>query len=194
MADETLLCQRPKINVAKCRSMIDSKQKDELTDFIRARFTERYIIPIKNTCREHKNGFCTMAICCLMIEALESFREGLPETPWKEGAKTFERFFQRIQNKSLAAFKDQGKDFYECIRNGILHQAETKNGWTIHRKGKLFNSVRHTINATRFHNAIAECLDAYCNELQAADWTNDIWKKCVDKLNSVIKNCEAKPA
>lgn len=51
------------------------KNKTEIVKFIRARFSERYITPLR--CDPGlKHGFCTMAICCLMIETLESFWRG----------------------------------------------------------------------------------------------------------------------
>ncbi len=49
-----------------------TQNRERIAEFIKERFTERYITPLKVDA-EKKHGFCTMAICCLMIEAFESF-------------------------------------------------------------------------------------------------------------------------
>lgn len=40
--------------------------------------------------------------------------------------------------------------FFTDIRCGILHQAETRGGWKIQRKGTLLDDHNKTMNATVF--------------------------------------------
>src|SRR5438105_10967771 len=66
----------------------------EIAKFFVERFTERYITPINAAGKKHKHGFCTMAVSCLMIEALESFWCGWRDTN-NRSALAFCQFFQR---------------------------------------------------------------------------------------------------
>lgn len=52
-----------------------AQDRQKIAEAIRKRFTERYINPA-GADTPHKHGFTMMAISCLMIEALESFRQG----------------------------------------------------------------------------------------------------------------------
>jgi hypothetical protein len=182
---DTLLSKKTKIS--DYRKMEEEKNKTEIINFIRSRFTERYITPLRCD-KELKHGFCTMAICCLMIETLESFWQGLDNSSGRT-ERVFKSFFDRSNN--LIAFSGYEKDFYENVRCGILHQAETKNGWLIYRKGSLFDPETKTINATKFHNQMEKCLDEYCLTLEYKDLDDEIWKNFRKKMDAIISNCVA---
>src|ERR1700722_11988283 len=78
------------------RRLEAAKNTQEIANFIRRRFSGRYIEPLLNVPKEMKSGFCMMAICCLMIEALESFRQGWPDSKGK--SKTaFCNFFEHFE-------------------------------------------------------------------------------------------------
>jgi hypothetical protein len=116
-----------------------------------------------------------MANCCLMIEALESFYYGWKDTrPKGMGKKAFRSFFSRVP--AFDDLKVLSDKFYENIRCGILHQAETTGGWRISRKGPLFNSGTLTINATAFLNELKNYLHAYQDELNKNDWGSLVYK------------------
>tara|TARA_R110000868_G_scaffold8606_9_gene44331 strand:+ start:2126 stop:2452 length:327 start_codon:yes stop_codon:yes gene_type:complete len=101
----------------------DVESKDSLITFIEHRFKKSYLIHLD----EIKSGFLKMAISCLMIETLESFKQGLKDTNGK-GRKMFKDFFD-TEAINFPGFKDISLDFYSSIRCGILHQAETTNAW-----------------------------------------------------------------
>src|SRR5262249_3818794 len=140
------------ITINRYREIEHEQKKDEISKFIHERFTERYITPLK---KEPKHGFCTMAISCLMIEALESFWQGWPNSDGKSKA-AFCYFFDRSDD--LKDFRGHVQEFYKHVRCGILHQAETTGGWRIRRNGALFDPTTKTINATEFHNRLEKCL------------------------------------
>lgn len=194
MADNTILCRKPEITVSKYREMEAKKEagKPEIITFIRNRFTERYIAPLNAIPLGEKHGFCIMAICCLMIEALECFWEGLEETSNKKGktgCNVFKTFFARHSNLSIPS-QWVGR-FYGNVRCVILHQAETTDGWKITRKGSLplFDEKTRTINATKFHKELKQCLEQYCDALKNEDWNSLLWKNFIRKMGYVCKNC-----
>ena len=122
-----------------------------------------------------------------MIEALESFWQGWEDTNNIEGKEVFEGYFNR--STKLTVFKDT--DFYRGVRCGILHQAETTNGWHIRRDGPLLDIEAKTINATEFHNCLEMDLIRYCEQLRQYEWDNERWKNIRKKMHAIIKNCVA---
>lgn len=75
LSEETTLLSNG-ASVRNYRDFERQRNRAKIADLIRGRFTERYITPIEAAAADKKHGFCTMAISCLMIEALESFRKG----------------------------------------------------------------------------------------------------------------------
>ena len=90
---------------------------------------------------------------------------------------------------ALTAFKAHGGQFYEHIRCGILHQGESTGGWKVVRQGDLFDAATLTIHATKFHRALAQCLDSYCKALEADRWDGPVWLSFKCKMKTICDNC-----
>lgn len=135
------------VNTTKLLEMINNSDKVGIADFILERFSERYINPIIVLDKTEKHGFSIMAISCLMIESLESFKNGWEDTKNKS-EKAFKSFFTR--ETEFEIFKTISTQFYKNVRCGILHQSETTDGWKIRRDGNLYETETKTINATVF--------------------------------------------
>ncbi len=169
----------------------EAKRKTEISEMIYHRFYDRYIKPFEyksgyyKTC--YKNGFAMMASGCLLIETLESFYEGLGDTE-RRSKEMFKKFFER--ERSLLGNFNSDK-FYENVRCGILHQAETTEGYKISRKEKdLFNEMTKTINAAEFLKQLEKCLKEYKEKLKESKWNSEIWDNARRKMRSIIKNCQ----
>ncbi len=174
------------VDTKKLSQLIKDKNRNGIAEFVNERFSDRYINPIKNLNPSEKHGFSIMAVSCLMIESLESFKSGFKDTK-NISKKTFVKFL-----KTEPEFKDFSgyeESFYSDIRCGILHQSETTNGWKIIRKGKLFDNQTKTINATRFLNKLEKTLNKYTSDLKHQDWNSKKWKNLIKKLSSIINNC-----
>jgi len=178
------------VTIGEYLRLEDNKDRERIADFIQERFTERYITPLRGD-PLIKHGFCTMAICCLMIETLESFCRGWPNSN-RQSELAFCSFFDRCPD--FEVFRGYATGFYRHVRCGILHQAETTNGWRIRRKGPLFESLTKTINATEFHNVLEQQLKNYCERLKQSDWSSEIWQNFRKKMKSIISNCRTKQA
>lgn len=190
MSQETLydMLLSNNVTISDYIQMEGKKDRAKIIEFIKARFTERYIAPLRCD-PDLKHGFCTMAICCLMIEALESFWRGWDNSR-NQSELAFCSFFDRHHN--LSAFDGYATDFYKNVRCGILHQAETMNGWRIRRDGSLFDAQTKTINATLFHNEMEICLNNYCSTLEQANWDSTDWLNCRKKMKAIISHCRVK--
>lgn len=183
---KTMLSSR--VSVADYKKMEESRDRKAVAEFMRDRMSERYIEPM-HVDLEKKNGFTIMAVSCLLIETLESFIQGWPDTKNKSQL-AFCKFFDR--NGGFYPFGGESQNFYKHVRCGILHQGETTGGWHIRRSGALFDKRTRTINAKLFHDEVAKVLKCYCTELQNSDWSAPIWQSFRNKMRSVCKNCEDK--
>src|SRR3990170_2299006 len=102
------------VTIGKYRQFEANENREEIAKFILERFTERYITPLLGDTKK-KHGFCIMAISCLMIEALESFRQGWCDTNGKS-KKAFESFFQHCgQDSKLNVFSEHANDFHKGV-------------------------------------------------------------------------------
>ena len=172
------------ISVADYRKLERKKDKGAIANFLKQRFTERYLAPVLDVDTDKKSGFTMMAVACLMIEALESFRQGWLDTR-RRSQNAFCSFFAHWPEFDV--FRPHAKDFYKHVRCGILHQAETK-AWLIRRKGDLWDGNYKIINATKFLKQLRIVLDSYCDQLASEPWESDVWRCCRAKMDSVCKN------
>jgi hypothetical protein len=163
------------ITVRSYSHMIRAKDRVGIANLIRLRFSERYLEPAMDNPKRH--GFAILAICCLMVEALQSFRNGWKKTRGIGGEVVFGGFFQEYDE-----FKDLrpvAHEFYTHIRCGILHQAETTGSWMVHRKSPFFSEsggVRR-LSASEFGKRLRVALDQYTDDLAHANWKDPVWKK-----------------
>lgn len=149
--------------------------------------------------RDWRFGFSIMALSCLLVETFQSYREGSPSTNRKErkdcakmtglaaectqptsmspnGKEAFKRFFEADR----AAFPDvDGEEFYASIRCGLLHQAQTKNGWKIFNCGKMWDEADKTVNRTRFARALEDAFRQYLRELET---DAELWRAARRKM------------
>ncbi|SRR6266550_3048460 len=175
--------------VSDYRRDVDAKHREAIADAVYRRFQERYVSPIL---APSTHGFTKMAVACLMVEALESFRRGWSDTSKRgQSEHAFCSFFDGHQQ--FAPLRGHARDFYRGVRCGILHQAETTLGWRIRRDTPTLldqaGRVR-TINATQFVEALQAVLDHYRDELKAAAWDDELWTCLRYKMNAVCKNCD----
>ncbi len=181
-------CLAGKITVRDYADMVKRKDRSAIADLVHKRFEERYLDPILDSPTRH--GFAMMAVCCLMVEALESFRQG-----WKDSANrgkseaAFCSFFQA--HDEFRDLRPLAHEFYRAVRCGILHQAETTQGWRVNREQALLveQAGVRWISAYEFGNRLRTVLNRYRDELSTADWMSPLCVNAQKKLQAVCKNC-----
>lgn len=140
-------------SVAHYRRAVEQKDVKALVSFVERRFLERYIKPVSGADR---HGFSIMAICCLMIESLISFRRGWSATE-ENGDQVFAAFFG--MHDEFGDLEPVADRFYGHVRCGLLHQAETTGGWRIRRdSGLLFDAGTKTVEADHFRDGVEAAL------------------------------------
>jgi hypothetical protein len=167
-------------------SLEANRDREAIADFFTERFTERYIMPIEATPKTAKHGFTIMAVSCLLIETLEAFWRGWPTTE-RQSQLAFCQFFSR--SPKFHALLGHVPEFYKHVRCGILHQSETTGGWTILRRGNLFDAASLTLNATKFHRELQREITDYATLLRTEPWDSERWAAFRKKMSSICANC-----
>lgn len=191
---------------------LNSADKDSLLLFLEQRYMERFFEPIRTLkgarTQLQGHGFAIMALCSLVIESLQCYRDGLPSThkdenralsrtfnppleyriPYDERKTGIQAFADFFSHNNILFPNVDGVLFYKAIRNGLLHQAQTKQGWRI-RSGRpeLWSKTDMTVDRTKFANALEKSFEQYIEELRAAAWDDPIWLKARRKIWWLIK-------
>lgn len=207
--DIVLFHGKEKTNQVSVKQLLEwlneaNKYKEGIADFVYNRLYERYIEPFENyesTPDGPKMGFIIMASMSLLIETIQSFKQGYIETSeiskevfnsfWDD-AKTKKVFnINNTQNYEIIISKKTG--FYKNIRCGILHQGETTGGWIINTNNgqEAIDFQRRNINPALFLEKMKSILEDYNKELKNEKYLlTSLWNNCLLKLHAVIKNCE----
>jgi hypothetical protein len=158
-------------------AIFEDRMRGRFLDFVDAIESHKYA------------GFAVLAIDCLLIETLQQFRKGEPETPYKKGKQYFQDFLTETFKEDFDT-KTAGI-FYEHIRNGILHQAEVKQPSLIQiNKKKLVETTPDgkglIIDRKRFHAKLKQVFEEYLTNLRCPETTlrEPFWRK----MDSVCKN------
>ena len=132
---------------------------------LRARLYERFVDPIRRLERCDKQdplpmrpGFAILALDCLLIDTIQSFREGRATTGEVSPALSFKTFLR--DGADFSEFNSADRDdFFKYVRNGLLHNGETRENWKVRidtprllTKDPVTGS--RTINRRLFHAAV----------------------------------------
>lgn len=201
----------PEYSIRRVEDLLNSngskRARTSLVKFIRVRHKNRFFDPITHLGKIQGGhvgyGFAMMSLCSLLVETIQCYKTGLPTTdrrefqklagtpgvpPWASlngiqpmsGSSSFEDFFVGYSTSfnGLA-----GGEFHRNIRNGLLHQSQTKNGWRINKKGsKVWDPNKKTVNRTLFAEALQNCFDNYLSQLDTAVWTDPVWVNARRKI------------
>lgn len=180
------------VTIKKYNEYISNKNQQAIAEFLYQRLYTRYLKPFEFENEEYrknyKNGFSIMANCCLLIETLESFKNGWENTDRKQDL-AFKKFFNSESN--FIDFQKISNEFYKNVRCGILHQGETTLGYKINRNSTtLYDSNTKTISAFLFAEQMKKSLENYKTKLIEEDWDSETWDNFRVKMRKIIDNCK----
>jgi hypothetical protein len=154
-------------------------------------------------------GFAIMALCCLLIETLQSFCEDVgqatqPSDPctWPKGKcnkdenrRTSEKFKIFLQRRSFGdTFKKDSvaQHFVDGVRNGILHDAETRRCviWREEPEGQIIEKLngRYALNRKLFYEALKAEFESYLCELRDPNKA-ELRDRFLKKMDEIVKKC-----
>lgn len=150
-------------------------------------------------------GFAIMALCCLLIETLQSFREAPEPSPQLVGSCSYPKgpcvrpppptkeLFRKLLR--LPAFRNEfdektAGDFVDGIRHGIMHEAETRR-WVVWRDeppGRILEPVGrgYALNRTGFCKALTTEFENYLDQLRDPG-RQDLRKRFLKKMDDIVK-------
>jgi len=135
---------------------------------VRDRLHGRFLHFADKCLKDEFSGFVVLSIDCLLVETLQQFIDGITDGHGKS-AKLSKKFLKRPRFQPAFDTDKVRGDFYSDIRCGLLHQAEAKNKWLIHRKQPTFlkkvGTDGYIIDVERFHAAVKNSLEDYLTEL-----------------------------
>lgn len=153
-----------------------SRDWDKAVEIFKTRIASRYLEPVDlliekdndRSSMDRRYGFTILAIDCLLIETLQSFREGFTDSKGKS-KDMFVNFLTQRENFKDYFRKDNAERFYYDFRCGILHQAEIMGNYLLWSVGSLVGQDANgnsTLNRTEMHELIKKEVDLYCEELR----------------------------
>jgi hypothetical protein len=154
----------------------NSADWERAIEIFKLRILSRYLEPVdllikednKRSPIDRRYGFSILAIDCLLIETIQSFREGLTDTK-NRSKNIFVNFLTQRKSFKDHFNKDDAEKFYYDFRCGILHQAEIMGDsllWSVGMiRGKKSDGTPY-INRTKIHELIKNEVDLYCDELR----------------------------
>ena len=145
------------------------------------------------------SGFLIMAVDCMVIETLNQFFLGIEDTNNKYRGRSWESFRDFFNRSDY--FKDyfndnKAKIFYDHIRNGLLHQSQTKEKTLINiKEDEMIKKVNQDdinegiiVNRKLFHKALLDEFKSYINNLKSKDSKyDDMREKCIIKMNTICQ-------
>jgi hypothetical protein len=151
-------------------------------DYFEERLRLRYLNPIRLLQQDgafQGEGFSILAIQCTLIEFLESTVRGLTYRYLRNGEKLgpYEYSVSRVlfthflcnRTPFDATFTEPlAADFYSSIRCGLLHEAQTKNGWRVWATGPpgvIVNEPNKKVYRNNFQDALDKFVAWYVAEL-----------------------------
>lgn len=129
-------------------------------------------------------GFSIMALCCLLVETLQGFQESVAPSglagpctyptgscikPSPDTTGQFIKFLRRPSFCGAFAEDKTAKSFVRGVRNGILHEAETRK-WVIWRDlpHQIVTPLEdgYVLNRTMFYEAVKQEFESYLKNLR----------------------------
>jgi hypothetical protein len=143
------------------------------------RLRERFFLPVRQLRRRDSEtqptmrpGFAILALDCLLIETLVSFRAGTPLRTGQSG-RAFVDFLKGSRHfKKYFGNDDMASEFYRDVRNGLLHDGETRKDWKIRENTKFLldcDAGSRVINRTLFHGGVLCEYRQYFKDLRRAE-------------------------
>ena len=152
---------------------------DRVISAIERRFAERFSEPANalrtldatdESAFPEGRGFAMLALDCLLVETLYGYRRGRRT---RETSDAFEDFLSKepsfMADRRLV---ERVPSFARAVRNGVLHDGETRDGWIIWKGGangelaRPLEDGRVVLYRDAFHNAVQRTFIGYFSELR----------------------------
>ena len=174
--------------------------KKAFDSYFHGRLIPRYLKPIEVLQKQSQfegEGFSIVAIQCSLIEFLESTLQGktyryrhngdpaLSQHEYSDSKGIFVSFLAKREPFRNDFDKTSARDFYESARCGLLHEARTKNGWTISARkagGHTIDPDKKIIYRNNFQTSLITFVEWYKTELPSNRGLQEAFIRKFDSL------------
>jgi hypothetical protein len=138
-------------------------------DIVEDRIEGRFIKWIDQIESSRFSGFAVVALDCLLLETIHGFQQG------SSTMNTKAPYLAILPSTELGFDKTTAESFIENIRNGIIHDAETRGKWLIEMSRPATGVVErdsfgnHVLNRTHFHSGLKNVLNHWLQRLRSGD-------------------------
>lgn len=166
----------PRFRKSHWQSACDEGDWEKMVKIFKDRIEGRFLKPIRLIAKDRDigefSGFSILALDCLIIETLNQFYQGIDETK-RPHKNAFWNFFNNSEFFKDDFNEDKAFTFYEHVRCGILHQAQTKRKSVVRIDQKaMIQSVENDISIglivdrAKFHEALEKEISSYMVKLK----------------------------
>ena len=164
----------PKYRASKWKELrldsIHAEDWSKAADIVEDRIKGRFVRWIGSMVNQKFSGFAVIALDCLLIETMVGFMTGQPS----KGPDSF--LTGKLTEGCLHFTSEEARLFRENVRNGIIHDAETRRRWII-RVGDADGPIltkdgkKVSLNRNAFHKAVTRELDEWLTKVRNGDKT-----------------------
>lgn len=177
----------PNYTEKQWRTAFDGREDWQLAiSIVEDRIQGRWLDAADRLAGEKHSGFAILALDCIVLESLWGFMNGKAVPPRRE-RQVYRKILTDPRFGWTAALSDS---FREYVRNGIIHDAETRRGWLIGRttpSGVVPQPVKtggYRLNRTKFHQALKGTFNDWIADLRAGDI--DLRSKMRSRMNQIV--------
>jgi hypothetical protein len=159
---------------------------DRAIDIVEDRIRGRWLDAADRLVNERYSGFALLAIDCIVLESLWGFMNGKAVPRRRE-----QQVYRDILTGPRFAWTEAlSEDFRQFVRNGVIHDAETRKGWLVSKAippsvvPRLERDGGYRLNRTKFHAALKATFADWISKLRAGD--ADLREKMRNRMNEII--------
>jgi hypothetical protein len=136
---------------------------------VQDRIEGRWLAHTDRICGGKYSGFAVIVLDCIVLESLWGFRNG-EAVPHRQEARVYR---EMLVGGWFGSTEQQADDFRECVRNGLMHDGETRKGWLVEKtvpKKLIVEQIPgggYRLNRTKFHEAVKRTVKEWIEGLYA---------------------------
>lgn len=177
----------PRFCVADWNALEFAAEEDwqKAVDIVEDRIEGRFVRWIDRLIGSEFAGFACLSLDCLLIETLYGFQNGA-------ATRNTPAVYKSMLTAAPFSFDDAlAEAFYDCVRNGIIHDTETRRGWLIRmtpqtRVIEKDSDGNHSVNRTMFHEAVKAAFTGWIAKVRAGDPV--LRDKMRQRMDEIIRN------
>ncbi len=159
---------------------------DTAINIVEDRIKGRWLDAADRLVDEENSGFAILALDCIVLESLWGFING-KAVPKRQEQQVYQDI---LTSPRFGLSADLSERFRELVRNGIMHDAETRNRWLVektvpqHVIAEKNKRGDYVLNRTKFHIALKAALGDWIKKLRDGDAA--MRNKMRKRMNEVI--------